>query len=227
MKGFFVTGIGTGIGKTVASAVLVEALKGDYWKPVQSGNQDFTDSDFVREFTIHHQTIHPEEYLLKAPVSPHLAAKLECKYIDIQNFMIPKSNNYLIVEGAGGVMAPLNNKYLIKDLIIKFQLPVILISMNYLGSINHTILTNNALNESGIKKAGIIFNGSANPDNERFILNYTGLKLIGNIPKADIMSKGFIVQQAKAIRGKLMETIASYPDHSDNDNQLQVDYESF
>lgn len=227
MKGFFVTGIGTDVGKTVASAILVEALKADYWKPVQSGNQDFTDADFIREYTIHHQTIHPEEYLFKEPVSPHLAAKYEDKYIDIQNFILPKSNNYLVVEGAGGLMVPLNEKYLIKDLITKLQLPVILVSMNYLGSINHTILTINALRQFNIDIAGIIFNGMANSDSERYVQHYSGVKLLGKIPKADIMSKGFIVQQAEAIRGKLMEVLASYPDQSANDNQLQVDYESF
>ncbi|MFN8238490.1 MAG: dethiobiotin synthase [Chitinophagales bacterium] len=227
MKGFFVTGIGTDIGKTVIAAILVEALKADYWKPVQTGSRDFTDADFIREYTLHHQTIHPEEYLFKEPVSPHLAAALEDKNIDIQNITLPKSSNSLIVEGAGGVLVPLNEKYLIKDLIIKFQLPVILVSMNYLGSINHTLLSINALTQAGVNIAGIIFNGVANPDSERYILNYSGLKLLGKIPKADIMSKGFIVQQAEAIRGKLLEVLATYPDQTHDDTQLQVDYESF
>ncbi len=227
MKGFFVTGIGTDIGKTVVASILVEALNGDYWKPIQSGNSEYTDADFVREFTLHHQTIYPEEYLLKEPVSPHFSAYLEEKTIDIQNITLPKSSNSLIVEGAGGVMVPLNEKYLIKDLIIKLQLPVILVSMNYLGSINHTLLSINALTQAGADIAGIIFNGTANPETERYILQYSGLKLLGKIPKADIMSKGFIVQQADAIRGKLLQVLASYPDQTHDDNQLQVDYESF
>ncbi|MBP8192818.1 MAG: dethiobiotin synthase, partial [Chitinophagales bacterium] len=97
MVGFFVTGIGTGIGKTLVSAVLVEALKSDYWKPVQSGDLDFTDSDFIREYSMNHQIIHPEEYVFSEPVSPHLAAKLDNKNIDIQYFKLLNLNNYLIV----------------------------------------------------------------------------------------------------------------------------------
>ncbi len=108
MNGFFVTGIGTDIGKTVVSAVLVEALKADYWKPIQCGNLDFTDADFIKEYTIHHQTIHSEEYLFAEPVSPHLAAKLDNKFIDLQYIKIPNTNNYLIVEGAGGLFVPIS-----------------------------------------------------------------------------------------------------------------------
>ena len=128
MSGFFVTGIGTDIGKTVVSAILVEALKADYWKPIQSGNLDYTDTDFIRDYTIQHQTLHNEGYVFTEPVSPHLAAELESKQIDIQYLNLPKSNNYMIVEGAGGLLVPLNSKYLIIDLISKLQFPVILVS---------------------------------------------------------------------------------------------------
>ena len=121
MNGFFVTGIGTDIGKTVVSAILVEALKADYWKPVQCGNLDFTDADFIKEYTIHHETIHPEEYLFPEPVSPHLAAKLDNRIIDFQYIKLPKSNNNMIVEGAGGLLVPLSHEYLIVDLIIKLS----------------------------------------------------------------------------------------------------------
>ncbi len=227
MKGFFVTGIGTGIGKTVVSSVLVEALQADYWKPIQSGNLDFTDTDFVKEYTIHHQTIHPEDYLLRIPVSPHLAAKLEDKNIDIQYFKLPKINNHLIVEGAGGLMVPLNDKHLIKDLIINLQLPVIIVSMNYLGSINHTLLTIEALRQYKIPVAGIIFNQESNIESENYILEYTGIRCLGKIPKADIMSKGFIVQQADRIRRNLQEALATATDHTNESDNLQVDYESF
>ncbi|MCC6584884.1 MAG: dethiobiotin synthase [Chitinophagales bacterium] len=226
MVGFFVTGIGTGIGKTLVSAVLVEALKADYWKPVQSGDLDFTDSDFIREYSMNHQIIHPEEYIFSEPVSPHLAAKLDNKSIDIQYFKLPKSNNYLIVEGAGGLLVPLSEKYLIKDLILNTQLPVIVVSMNYLGSINHTLLTIEALKQHHIPIAGIIFNGEANIESENYILNYTGIKLLGKIPKADTMSKGFIAQHADQIRKNLLPLLTPLSKSSTSDD-LPIDYESF
>ena len=227
MKGFFVTGIGTGIGKTVVSAILTEALKADYWKPIQCGNTDFTDTDFIKEYAANHGEILSEEYLFPDPVSPHLAAKLDDKIIDTQHIKLPKSNNYLIIEGAGGLMVPLTEKFLIKDLIIKLQLPVIVVSMNYLGSINHTILTIEALKQNNIKIAGIIFNEDHNLESENYILNYTGIKLLGKIPKADTMSKGFIIQQADQIRKNLLDALNTFPEQPTNPNDLQVDYESF
>ncbi|MFN8295097.1 MAG: dethiobiotin synthase [Chitinophagales bacterium] len=226
MNGFFVTGIGTDIGKTVVSAVLVEALHADYWKPIQSGNLDFTDADFIKEYTIHHENIHSEEYLFSEPVSPHLAAKFDNKIIDFQHIKLPKSNNYIIVEGAGGVLVPLSQEYLIIDLIIKIQLPVILVSMNYLGSINHTLLTIASLKQKNIEIAGIIFNGEPNIETENFILNYTGIKLLGKIPKADTMSKGFIAQQADQIRKNLLPILSELPKKQSSED-LPIDYESF
>ncbi len=226
MNGFFVTGIGTDIGKTVVSAVLVEALNADYWKPIQSGNLDFTDADFIKEYTIHHETIHSEEYLFSDPVSPHLAAKLDNKIIDFHYIKLPKSNNYIIVEGAGGLLVPLTNEYLIVDLIIKLQLPVIVVSMNYLGSINHTLLTIASLKQKNIEIAGIIFNGDPNIETENFILNYTGIKLLGKIPKADTMSKGFIAQQADQIRKNLLPLLSELPKKQSSED-LPIDYESF
>jgi dethiobiotin synthetase len=225
MQGFFVSGIGTDIGKTVVSAVLVEALKGDYWKPVQCGNLDFTDSDFIKEYTLHHKTIYSEAYLFPDPVSPHLAAKLNNKSIDFQNIKLPNLNNYIIVEGAGGLQVPLSNEYLIIDLIIKLQLPVILVSMSYLGSINHTLLSIASLKQKNIEIAGIIFNGEPNIETETFILNYTGINLLGKIPKADTMSKGFIAQQADKIRKNLLPLLRELPKQESKD--LPIDYESF
>lgn len=227
MRSFFITGIGTDIGKTVVSAILVEALKADYWKPIQSGNLDFTDTDFIKEFTIHHGKLHTEEYLFTEPVSPHLAAKLENKTINIEYLRLPKLNNYLIVEGAGGLLVPLSQKYLIKDLILKLQLPVIIVSMNYLGSINHTLLTIEALKQYNIPIVGIIFNQDHNIESENYILDYTGIKLLGKIPKTDTMSKGFIVQQADKIRQNLLDVLNEFPEHPTHNNDLQLDYESF
>lgn len=226
MKGIFVTGIGTDVGKTVASAILVEALKADYWKPIQAGNLDFTDTDFIKEYTINHQVLHPEEYAFEDAVSPYLAAKNVDRTIDIQHLKIPKTNNPLVVEGAGGFMVPVTENLLIKDLITKLQLPVILVSMNYLGSINHTLLTIQAMKQENINIAGIIFNGNPNPETENYILNYSRIKLLGKIPKADVMSKGFIVQQAEQIRENLIPILSASTEQSSSAG-LPIDYESF
>ncbi|HMY24326.1 MAG TPA: dethiobiotin synthase [Chitinophagales bacterium] len=226
MKGFFITGIGTDVGKTVVSAIVVEALQADYWKPIQCGNLDFTDSDFIEEYTLHHQTIHDEAYLFEDPVSPHLAAYLSNKNIDNQFIKLPKSNNYLIVEGAGGLMVPLSQNYLIIDLIKQLQLSVIVVSMNYLGSINHTLLTIESLKYHNIDIAGIVFNGDENSSSETFILQHTGVRLLGKIAKADILSKGFIAHQASSIRKNLLPLLSPLP-NQDTDTNLPLDYESF
>lgn len=226
MKGFFVTGIGTDIGKTVVSAILVEAMNADYWKPIQCGNLDFTDSNFIRDYTNKHQTIHPESYLFPEPVSPHLAAKLNSKNIDLEIINSVKSNNYLIVEGAGGLDVPLSDKYLIKDLIKIMQLPVIVVSMNYLGSINHSLLTIDALKQENIPIAGIIFNGPPNSETENYILEFTGIPLLGKVPKTDIMTKGFIIQEAEKIRKTILSILPVLPE-KDNLPGITIDYESF
>lgn len=226
MSGFFVTGIGTDIGKTLISAMLVEALKADYWKPIQAGNLEYKDSDFVREFTNQHQTIHQEEYLFTEPASPHLAAQLDNKPIEFQYFKLPKTNNYIIVEGAGGLMVPLNEKYLIIDLINNIQLPVILVSMNYLGSINHTLLSIELLKAKNLEIAGIIFNGESNPSTEKYILDYSGIRLLGKVPKTASISKGFIIQHAEQIRKNLLPVLTELP-KPNTSNDLPIDYESF
>ena len=226
MNGFFVTGTGTGVGKTVVSAILVEALKADYWKPIQSGNQDFTDSDFIKEYTIHCQTIHSEVYLFPDPVAPFFASKLVNKVIDLQYISLPKTNNNLIVEGAGGLFVPLSENSLIKDLILKLKLPVILVSMNYLGSINHTLLTIETLKQENIEIAGIIFNGEPDIETENFILNYSKIPLLGKVFRADIMSKGFINKQAEQIRKTLLPLLKVFPEII-SPIDLPIDYESF
>lgn len=226
MSGFFVTGIGTDIGKTLVSAVLVEALQADYWKPIQAGNLEYTDANFVKDNTVHPGKIHLEDYLLKEPYSPHKAAEIDGKYIDFQSFKLPKTNNHIIVEGAGGIMVPINEKYLIINLIKQLQLSVILVSMNYLGSINHTLLSIEILKQHNISIAGIIFNGTTDIDSENYILSYSGCTLIGKIPKADLISKGFVVQQAQIIQKNLF-SILNENNNQHNINDISLDYESF
>ena len=139
---FFVTGIGTGIGKTLISAILAKALDADYWKPVQAGYENGTDSDWVMQ-KLTNSKIHPEVYKLKLAASPHIAAREERIQISIEHIIEkkPVENRNLIIEGPGGLMVPLNEHEFVIDLIKALGMRVILVSRNYLGSINHSLLT--------------------------------------------------------------------------------------
>jgi dethiobiotin synthetase len=152
---------------------------------VQSGSVDLTDSQRVKSLVSNKKTVfHPEAYLLEAPLSPHAAAALEGKNIILENIGLPQTANRLVVEGAGGLFVPLNDRHLIVDLIGYLQLPVVVVSANYLGSINHTLLTLEALRSRGIPVAGLIFNGPPNPASEDYILQYSGVpKLLSVLPE--------------------------------------------
>lgn len=190
---FFITGIGTGIGKTVVSAILAEKLKADYWKPIQSGDLEISDSLFIKHLVTNTKTvIHPERYRLGQPLSPHLSAKLDGVRISIDEIQLPQTANTLIIEGAGGLMVPLNEEHLILDLIKKLGTKVIVISQNYLGSINHTLLTLELLKAHHIAIEGIIFNGTPNAETERYITKYSKVKVLGKIPKLSIIDKDSI-----------------------------------
>jgi dethiobiotin synthetase len=191
---FFVTGIGTGIGKTIVSAALVEKLKADYWKPVQSGDLENSDSLSVESLVSNpYSNIHPETYRLTQPFSPHKSAAIDGITIDAENFTIPQTSNSLIIEGAGGLMVPLNDHFLIIDLIKKLGVPVILVSQNYLGSINHTLLSVNALKQYQIPIKGILFNGIKDIYSKEFILDYTGVELLGHIPQYNHVDKAAVI----------------------------------
>ena len=190
MAKYFITGIGTGIGKTLVSAILTEKLKADYWKPIQSGDLDNSDSITISSLISNTKTfIHPETYRLTQPLSPHLSARLDGIEIDLNQINIPFTENNLIIEGAGGLMVPLNEAELIIDLIKKLDVEVILVSQNYLGSINHTLLSVNLLKQYGIKIKGIIFNGDENLETERFILQYAQIKKLGSVPGLNNIDK--------------------------------------
>lgn len=198
MRKIFVTGIGTDIGKTVVSAILVEALKADYWKPVQSGTYYATDSEKVKLLVSNSKTvIHPEAYSLKEHKSPHEAAENEGIKIDLDKINLPATENILVVEGAGGVMVPLNGKEFILDLIKKFDAETIVVIQNYLGSINHSLLTIDALKRAGIKILGLVFNGPPHQASEELIMNYSGLPCISRIFKEDKVEKNTILKYAK------------------------------
>lgn len=193
-ESYFITGIGTGVGKTLISCILSEYLQADYWKPIQAGDLDNTDSKFVQDRLSNNKSIiHPECYRLKNALSPHAAAELEDIEIELNKFNLPQTNNSLIVEGAGGLFVPINQKEFIIDLIIKLNLPVILVSQNYLGSINHTLMSLDVLKYHGVKVKGLIFNGASNPASESIILKHTDVPLIGSIPIMESTSKGDII----------------------------------
>ncbi|MDM1555009.1 MULTISPECIES: dethiobiotin synthase [Chryseobacterium] len=167
----FITGIGTEIGKTVCSAILVQHFKADYWKPVQSGDLHYTDSDKIKNWT--DQTIcHPETYRLQLAASPHQSAKAENIQINLNEFQLPETQNSLIVEGAGGLMVPLSDDTFMMDLIEKLKIPTALVVRNYLGCINHTLLSVMALQQRNIILEYLILNGEFPQDTESVICHY-------------------------------------------------------
>lgn len=178
-KTIIVAGIGTEIGKTVVSAILTNALKADYWKPIQSGDLDQGDAYWIQQWVKHpNLTIWPSTYRLSQPLSPHTAAELDGISIELNQFQKPASSNSLVIELAGGLMVPINDQQTNIDLIQSLNAPVILVSKNYLGSINHTLLSFEMLQQRGIPVLGLVFNGPENPSGEKFILNYTQLPLL-------------------------------------------------
>lgn len=183
---FFITGIGTEIGKTLVSAIVTEYLQADYWKPVQSGDLHWTDTMKVQSLISNTKSVfHPERHRLNAPLSPHASAALDGVQIKLSDFTLPQTSNHLVVEGAGGLMVPLNEHDVLLDLIQQLQIPVILVSRNYLGSINHTLLSFDALKQRNIPIAGIVFNGEPNPASESFIENYTQLPVLFRVGNLD------------------------------------------
>jgi dethiobiotin synthetase len=184
MRKIFVAGIGTDVGKTLVSAILTEALKADYWKPVQTGSILSSDSNTVKNLISNNKSVfHPEAYMLHRYMSPHAAAESEGVNIDLDHINLPETTNTLVIEPAGGLMVPLNNKDLMIDLIKKFDAEVVLVSQIYIGSINHSLLSIEALRSRGIKILGIIFNGAPNELTERVTLEYSGLENLGRIDK--------------------------------------------
>ncbi|NEU08585.1 dethiobiotin synthase [Flavihumibacter sp. R14] len=204
MKQFVIAGIGTEIGKTFISAILTEALEADYWKPVQAGMP--LDTDYISQHISNTKTFcYPEGYRLKLPMSPHAAAATEGLRIDLETLKVPETANHLIIELAGGIMVPLNSQQLNTDLISMWGLPVILVSQNYLGSINHTLLSVTVLKQLGIRIAGIIFNGESNPATEEVILGFTGLKCIAKIPRMAEINKEVIKLLATQLKPQLIQ----------------------
>lgn len=199
-RAFFVTGIGTEIGKTVVSSILVEALGADYWKPVQAGDLDYSDTMKVKNLVSNSRSdFHPERYRLTQPMSPHAAAAIDEVAIQLTDFHLPNTRNNLIVEGAGGLMVPLNQQDCMIDLIRYLNIPVVLVSQNYLGSINHTLLSIKVLEMYGVPIQGLIFNGEKNSATEQIIEKMGKVKILGRVAAMTTIDKNAIRQAAATI----------------------------
>ncbi len=201
-KVFFVSGIGTDVGKTVVSAILSEALEANYWKPIQSGDLDNSDSIKVKKWT-ENVTVLDEKYRLTNPLSPHTSARIDGVSIS-KNVNIPCVDSTLIVEGAGGLLVPLNDEGLtLGDWISEFKKPVIVVVRHYLGSINHTLLTLNYLKVNGIEIAGLVVTGEKHEESEKIIEKITGLEVNLYIPQSKEINKDFVTKQAQINKEKI------------------------
>lgn len=202
MSTYFITGISTDVGKTIASAIITEALQADYWKPVQAGELDNCDTKKVEKLISNSKSkFHPNSYALQTPMSPHAAAEIDNISIDIKKIKTPKTNNHLVIEGAGGLLVPINNTHTILDL-IKPSYKVIVVSRHYLGSINHTLLTVNALKEKGFD-VSIIFSGNAHKSTEHIIKKMTNLPVIGRIDEEPFFDKNVVREYAELFKENL------------------------
>ena len=198
----FVTSIDTNVGKTVCSSILCAGLGYDYWKPVQCGDLDFSDSMKVKSYSPLTK-VHAESFQLNAPMSPHEAAKLENMDISINDFKLPKSEE-IIIEGAGGVMVPLNYKgNMIVELGSLFEAKVIIVFKNYLGSINHTLLTIDKVKSVGLDILGLLVVGDEVTSSERIIEDATQMNIIARIPIVDRVNQKWVKEQGFKVKNKL------------------------
>jgi len=203
MQQIFVTGISTEVGKTIASAIITEALEADYWKPIQAGDLDRSDSHKVASLISNTTTkIHKSSYELNTPMSPHAAADIDGVHIDLQKIVPPETENHIVIEGAGGLLVPLNNDDTILDIIMP-NYKVVVVSRHYLGSINHTLLTVNWLKQKGYQ-VSLLFSGDESPTTENIILHKTGVSLIGRIKEEAIFDKKVIQKYADQFRSNLL-----------------------
>jgi dethiobiotin synthetase len=192
-KAYIVTGADTGIGKTTVAAMLVLALDGLYWKPIQSGTDDGTDRWRVQTLTqLPGDRLLAESYVLSQPLSPHRAAELDGVEIQSEALALPASESTLIIEGAGGLMVPITRNKLQIDVFADWGLPVILCARTGLGTINHTLLSIEALRGRHMRLHGLIFVGDDNPDNMRTIAEFSGARILGRLPRLDRIDRAVL-----------------------------------
>lgn len=200
----FITGISTEVGKTLVSAIVTEALEADYWKPVQAGELEHSDTDKVKAMISNTKSVfHENSYALHTPMSPHAAAAIDGIEININDIQIPKTNNQLVIEGAGGLLVPLNNKETIIDL-IQPNHKILVVSRHYLGSINHTLMTLELLQQKGFDVA-LIFSGNEHPSTESIIKKMSGVHIIGRIDEEATIDQSTISKYANLFRDKLKQ----------------------
>ena len=196
---YFITAIHTDSGKTLVSAIVTEMLEANYWKPIQSGEPK--DTDAVNRLVSNSKTQYfKEAYFLKTPASPHASAIIDGVQIDLSQIVLPDSTSDLVIEGAGGVLVPLNDKDMVIDIAGQIDCEVILVSNLYLGSINHTLLTYELLKSRGLKVKGLIFNGQSNPESERIIELYTGLKVLLRIDQEEVIDQEVVKKYAAQLK---------------------------
>lgn len=202
MKKYFITGISTEVGKTVASAIITEALEADYWKPVQSGDLEYSDTHKVKNLISNNTSVfHENSYALNTPMSPHASAEIDGITIDVDKITEPATKNNLVIEGAGGLLVPLNNEYTIFDL-IKPDYKIIVVSRHYLGSINHTLLTLNLIKSKGFD-VSLIYSGNEHKTTEEIIEKMSGVNVLGRIEEEPYFDQNVIKEYAEKFRDKL------------------------
>lgn len=200
---YFITGISTEVGKTMSSAIVVESLQADYWKPIQSGDLDNSDTMKVKSLISNSiSTFFPSSYEFNYPASPHLSAQMEGRHIELAHIKRPHSSNTLVIEGAGGLFVPLNERNTILDLMLPTD-KIVLVSRHYLGSINHTMLSVEALQRRGLNIFGIIFSGEENTATESWIASYTQIPIIGRIEEEPFFDKNTIKKYADLFKKNL------------------------
>lgn len=199
-KKYIISGIGTDVGKTVVSAIVAQALNADYWKPIQSGELDNSDSHKIDRLTNDFVQVLPERFRLTEPLSPHASAAIDGVQLQLSDFTLPETKRNLLVEGAGGLMVPINDTDLLIDAFKQWNLPVIIVSRHYVGSINHTLLTIEALKNRGITIKGLVFVGEENPATESFILNHSNVPFLMRIPLVSEVTANFVQQQAEQVK---------------------------
>ncbi|SCY24333.1 dethiobiotin synthase [Flavobacterium caeni] len=200
----FITGISTDVGKTIAASIITQALEADYWKPIQAGDLDHGDRHRVAQLVSNDKTkIFENSYALQTPASPHWAAEIDGVSIDLSKITEPKTKNHLVIEGAGGLLVPINATQTIADL-IRPDYKVVVVSRHYLGSISHTLLTVEALQARKLPIAGIVFSGAAHPSTESIILEKTGLAMIGRIDEEPYFDANVVADYADQFKPNLL-----------------------
>jgi dethiobiotin synthetase len=200
---YFITGSSTEVGKTIASAIITEGLQADYWKPIQAGELENSDAHKVAKLISNNKTkLHTSAFNLKTPMSPHAAAAIDAIKISVTKIKRPETKNNLVIEGAGGLLVPINDKETVADLILPTD-KVIVISRHYLGSINHTLLTIEALKARNLNIFGIIFSGNEHPSTESIVKKMSGVPVLGRIDEEPYFDQNVVKEYATLFKTKL------------------------